>query len=191
MRKLLSEILRDGQSRLQDAWSHTQAAEDYGTPLPSGEYIARIVSGELFNSRTKGTGGYKLCFRVLEGDHQGRQFWHDIYLTEAALPMAKRDLAKLGITRLDQLETPLPEGIRCKVKLALRKDDDGTEYNRVKHFEVVGIDPPEVDPFTPKVESSGGSSGTLPPANATGAADGDEDKPLAAANAAGGEHDDF
>ena len=63
--------------------------------------------------------------------------------------MAKRDLAKLGVTALEQLERPLPPGIRCKVKLALRRDDDGTEYNRVKHFEVVGIDPPELDAFAP------------------------------------------
>ncbi len=87
---------------------------------------------------------------MLEGDHQGRQFWHDVWLTPAALPMAKRDLGKLGVTALEQLERPLPPGIRCKVKLALRKDDDGTEYNRVKRFEVVGIDAPEADAFAPQ-----------------------------------------
>ncbi|MGB1885124.1 MAG: hypothetical protein ACPHUF_14565, partial [Gammaproteobacteria bacterium] len=40
---------------------------------------------------------FKLTFRVLEGEHEGRQFWHDVWLTAAALPMAKHDLAKLGI----------------------------------------------------------------------------------------------
>ena len=121
------------RENLSRAWGETQAAEDFA-PLPSGEYVARIVGGELFTSKTKGTAGYKLAFRVLEGDHQGRQFWHDVWLTPAALPMAKRDLAKLGVTALEQLERPLPPGIRCKVKLALRKDDDGTEYNRVTIF---------------------------------------------------------
>ena len=148
-RKSLSDILRNGdRESLSRAWGETQAAEDFA-PLPSGEYVARIVGGELFTSKTKGTAGYKLAFRVLEGDHQGRQFWHDVWLTPAALPMAKRDLAKLGVTSLEQLERPLPPGIRCKVKLALRRDDDGTEHNRVKHFEVVGIDPPEQDAFAP------------------------------------------
>ena len=168
-RKSLSDILRADQGRLQDAWDNTQAAEDFGAPLPSGEYVARIVSGELFNSRAKGTAGYKLTFRVLEGDHQDRQFWHDIYLTEAALPMAKRDLAKLGVTALEQLERPLPPGIRCRVKLALRRDDDGTEYNRVKTFTVEGIDPPEQDAFAP-IDSPQPSP-----------------QPLAAANVVGGE----
>jgi hypothetical protein len=103
----------------------------------------------LFTSKTKGTAGYKLSFRVLEGEHQGRQFWHDTWLTPAALPMAKRDLFKLGVTELKQLDNPLPPGIRCKCKVTLRRDDDGAEFNRIKRFEVIGIDPPEVDPFAP------------------------------------------
>jgi hypothetical protein len=172
-RKSLSDILREGDRQsLSRAWGETQAAEDFA-PLPTGEYVARIVGGELFTSKTKGTAGYKLAFRVLEGEHQGRQFWHDVWLTPAALPMAKRDLAKLGVTALEQLERPLPPGIRCKVKLALRRDDDGTEHNRVKHFEVVGIDPPEQDAFAP-IDAPQPSP-----------------QPLAAANVAGGEHDDF
>jgi hypothetical protein len=120
-RRSLSDILRNGdRESLSRAWGETEAAEDFA-PLPSGEYVARIVGGELFTSRTKGTAGYKLAFRVLEGDHHGRQFWHDVWLTPAALPMAKRDLSKLGVTALEQLERPLPPGIRCKCKLALRK----------------------------------------------------------------------
>ena len=153
MRKSLSEILHQGdRENLSRAWGETEAAEDFA-PLPAGEYVARVLSGELFVSKTKGTAGYKLAFRVLEGDHQGRQFWHDVWLTPAALPMAKRDLAKLGIMTLEQLEEPLPPGIRCKVKLALRRDDDGTEYNRVKTFAMLGIDTPEADPFAPEDNS--------------------------------------
>ncbi len=68
------------------------------------------------------------------------------------MAMTKRDLGKLGVTSIDQLEQPLPQGIRVKAKLALRRDDDGTEYNRVRSFEVLGIDEPEKDPFAPKDE---------------------------------------
>lgn len=148
-RKSLSDILRNGdRESLSRAWGETEAAEDFA-PLPAGEYVAGIVAGELFTSKTKGTAGYKLTFRILDGDYQGRQFWHDIWLTPAALPMAKRDLGKIGVTALEQLERPLPQGIRCKVKLALRRDDDGTETNRVKRLHVLGIDEPEVDAFAP------------------------------------------
>lgn len=64
--------------------------------------------------------------------------------------MAKRDLAKIGVTSLEQLDSPLPQGIRCKIVVALRKDDDGTERNRVVRFEVLGIDEPVKDAFAPE-----------------------------------------
>jgi len=149
----LSDILANGDGeQLRRQWDNTEAAEDF-TPLPSGEYVARIIIGELFTSRTNATPGYKLTFKVLDGGHAGRQFWHDIWLTPAALPMAKRDLGKLSVTSLDQLEQPLSAGIRCAVKLAFRRDDDGTEYNRVRRFDVVGIDEPERDAFAPADEA--------------------------------------
>lgn len=147
----LSDILSaGGQSGddLKAAWNDTDAATDFA-PLPGGEYVARIVAGELFTGRTNGTPGFKLAFKVLEGPHAGRQFWHDIWLTAAALPMAKRDLGKLGVVDLEQLERPLPAGIRCAVKLALRRDDDGSEFNKVRRFDVLGIDEPERDDFAP------------------------------------------
>jgi hypothetical protein len=153
-RKLLSDILRSGdRESLSHAWEETEAAEDFA-PLPAGEYLARIIAGELTTSKTKGTAAYKLTFRVLEGEYQGRQFWHDVWLTPTAMPLAKRDLAKIGVAALEQLERPLPPGIRCKVKLALRRDDGGAEYNRVKTFAVIGIDEPERDAFAPDAPES-------------------------------------
>lgn len=112
----LSDILRNGTAEsLQKQWGETEAAGEF-EPLPAGEYVARIIGGELESSRTNSTPGYKLTFCVLEGEHAGRKFWTDIWLTPAALPMAKRDLGKLGVTDLDQLEQPLPAGIRKLIR---------------------------------------------------------------------------
>ena len=173
-RKSLSDILHNGdRQNIAQVWDSTEAAEDFGSPLPAGEYVCHVVSCDLFNSHTKGTPGVKLSFRVIEGDHASRIFWHDIWLTPAALPMAKRDLAKLGVIRLEQLEKPLPPGIRCKVKLAHRCDDNGAEFNRVRSFEVIGIDPPEEDAFAP-IDTPQPSP-----------------QPLVAANVAGGDDDTF
>lgn len=145
----LSDILTDGSGDdLKKLFDETEAAGEMA-PLPAGDYVAHIVKGELETSRAKGTPGYKLTFKIVEGDHVGRRFWNDCWLTPAALPQTKRDLAKLGVTSLEQLEQPLPRFIRCKCQLALRKDDDGNERNRLKSFEVVGIDKPEEDPFAP------------------------------------------
>lgn len=146
----LSDILRDngGDGDVRSLWNSTDAAGEMG-PLPPGEYLAHIIGGDLETSRKNATPGYKLTFKVIEGEHAGRQFWHDCWLTAAALPQTKRDLLKIGVTSLEMLEKPLPRGIRCRCKLALRRDDDGNERNRLRSFDVIGIDTPDADPFAP------------------------------------------
>ena len=157
-KRSLSDILHgDTRDRLASAWNSTEAAADFA-PLPAGEYTAHVASGEFHTSRTNATPGYQLTFRIAEGEHTGRQLRHDVWLTEAALPMAKRDLGKLGVTTLEQLDKPLPLGIRCRLRVALRKSDDGAEYNAVRSFEVVGIDSPEPDAFAPDDEAEGDAS---------------------------------
>lgn len=171
----LTDILANGDGEgLRRAWTETKAAEDFG-PLPSGEYVARIIAGELEQSRSNSTPGYKLTFKVLEGEYAGRQFWHDIWLTPAALPMAKRDLGKLGVTSLDQLEQRLPARLRCKVKLALRRNDDGTEYNKVRRFDVIGIDPLEQDAFAPTDDPNGDAADNAEQAETEGTDAGDNE----------------
>jgi hypothetical protein len=113
-----------------------------------------VASGELATSRN-GTPGYKLKFRVLGGDFAGRFLWHDSWLTDAALPRTKRDLTKLGIVTSEQLERPIPPGIRCSVSVTLRTCDDGVERNEVRKFEVLGIDPPDSDVFAPAPVNDG------------------------------------
>ncbi len=154
-RKSLSDILR-GSSRetLATAWDSTTAADEFG-PLPTGEYIAKIIAGELTTSKRNETPSYRLAFKVVEGDFVGRRFWHNLWLTSAALSMTKRDLLKIGVASLAQLEKPIPQGMRSKVRLALRKNDNGDEFNAVKTFEVIGIDPPEFDPFAPTPKEGG------------------------------------
>jgi hypothetical protein len=155
----LTDILTSGGGDdLRDLWNKTEAAAEMG-PLPAGEYVARIVAGELETSRTNATPGYRLTLQVVEGEFAGRRFWHDCWLTPAALPATKRDLAKIGVSSLEQLEQPLPRWIRCRCKLALRRDDDGNERNRLKSFEVVGLDRPDVDPFSPDAGGEGGAGG--------------------------------
>ena len=163
----LSNILAAGNGgNINDLWNKTAAADDF-KPLPPGSYVCRLASGELRQART-GTPEYVLTFKVLEGEHKGRQVWHSLYLTPAALPMAKRDCAKLGMTSPEQMELPVPRGLRCKVQVSLRKDDNGTEQNRVRTFEVIGIDPPDVDPFAPILTNSTGPANPIGSSSATG-----------------------
>lgn len=145
----LSDILNTGNGRnIDELWNTTTAANDFA-PLPRGTYICRLNSGKLRQART-GTPEYVLTFKVLDGEQKGRQVWHSLYLTPAALPMTKWHLAKIGVTAPAQLEHPVPKWLRCKVQVVLRRDDDGSERNRVRTFEALGIDVPEVDPFAPE-----------------------------------------
>lgn len=144
----LSDILNGHGGDFNDVWDDTVPAGEF-RPIPSGEYVCHITRGELEASRTRGTPGYKLEFTVIEGDYKGRRVWHDCWLTPAAMPQSKRDLGKLGITSPEQMERPLPRWFRCRVTVVLRRDDDGIERNRVRSFEVIGIDKPEADPFAP------------------------------------------
>jgi hypothetical protein len=137
-RKSLVDVLT-GTSRAELArqFDEAEAAGDM-LPLPRGTYRCRVTDGELVTSKG-GTPGYTLTFTVDAGEHKGRKMWHTAWLTPAALPLSKRDLAKLGVTSLDMLERPLPPGFVCDVKLALRVDDDGVERNRVVSFAVVAL----------------------------------------------------
>ena len=122
----LSDILRGNGGDFNDTWDSTEAAGDFG-PVPRGVYVCHATKGELESSRSKSTPGYKIEFTILDGDFKGRKLWHDCWLTPAALPQAKRDLLKLGITSPAQMEQPLPKWIRCNVTAVVRRDDDGIE----------------------------------------------------------------
>ena len=165
----LSDILNGSGGDFNSRWNTTEAAGEFG-PVPRGEYVCHVTKGELESSRSKGTPGYKVELTIIEGEFKGRKLWLDFWLTGAALPMSKRDLGKLGIVSPEMMERPLPRGIRCKVTVVLRKDDDGIERNRVRSFEVVGIDTPVVDEFAPKppgdaAEPDGNADSSFTPEN--------------------------
>jgi hypothetical protein len=166
-RKKLCDILQLNSERekLSSLWETTAAAAEFA-PLPRGEYCFRILAGELFTSRRQ-TPGYKLTLEVTEGDFAGRRAWCELWLTEAALPMTKRDLEKIGVTNLEQLEQPLPPGILIKGKLTLRTDDNGNESNRLVRFECIGVE--KGDTFAPPADDGAKpfDAGLAPSANGT------------------------
>ena len=193
-RKKLTDILLSNSAReqLAENWNHTAAAGDFA-PLPAGIYVAHVQSVELFNART-GTAGVKIQFKVAEGEHAGRVLFHDCWLTPAALPQTKRDCGKLGLMTLDQLETAnVPPGrIRCKLRVTLRTDDNGEQHDRVRQFDVLGVDEPAADAFAPP--DTNAAAADAPPSSSAAAvpADTPSELPPAAdafpfgANVAGG-----
>jgi hypothetical protein len=121
---------------IAEAWATAPVAAEF-EPLPAGTYVCRAESGERFCAKS-GTPGYKITFSILDGEHAGRRVWLDSWLSTAALPYTKRDLAKFNITEPGQLDEPFPRGFRCKVAVVLRTEDDGRAFNKVRSFEVIG-----------------------------------------------------
>jgi hypothetical protein len=169
-RKSLSEILHTGNggSWIDGDWNAVSPAPELA-PLPAGKYVGHLVD-KGFDRSSRGTPGVKLTFTVVEGEHTGRKLWLDVWLTEAAAPQARRDLAKLGITNKAQLEAPLVSGkrARCELTVIVQQADSGNVFNVVKRFEVLGIDdvPQEpADPFAPPADATApaADAGTPPP----------------------------
>jgi hypothetical protein len=170
----LDDLLRNGQGQdWKSLWAATAEAADFAK-LPSGVYEAEATKGELFHSRS-GTPGYKLTWKITEGEYVGRLVWQDLWLTPAAMPYTKTTLRKLGLT---SPEDSLTAGIVCAVQVVLRTKDDGSQYNEVKRIEYLRR---EVDPFSPEaVKAVQPTEATTPVCPATEAVQ----PPMPAASAA-------
>lgn len=126
-----ADVLRDDEwGDLARLYEETEAMPD-PEPIPAGDYKARLVDGKLIRSTEKGTRGFRLAFEVVEGEYRGRRVWDTSWLTRAAMPAAKRKFGPLGIHSLEQLREPLPENLFCTLKVTVRREDDGSLWNRV------------------------------------------------------------
>jgi len=100
-------------------------------PIPPGEYPARAVDSELGHNR-KGTPYYAMRLEIASGEHAGRRLVARWYLSGAAMPYTKRELAGLGLETFAQLERGDMPGGLLRVRVALRRGDDGAEFNEVR-----------------------------------------------------------
>ncbi len=120
-------------------------------PLPAGTYNAVITRGEFVITNT-GKDAFRLTCRVDDGPHAGRQFFHSLYFSPAALAYTKADLTALGIRSLAELKTFPANAYRVKARVVVHKTDSGVEYNRVRSLELLERVQPKPDAFAPKSE---------------------------------------
>lgn len=160
----MSEILAsDGD--LYTKFDSVEAAAE-NELLPPAWYTCRLDDIRPDQSAKKLTPSVTLEWTVIEGDHAKRKVWQSLWLTENALSRTKRDLAKLGITNLDQIEDGITAKITASVLVGERRDDGG-EYdpkNEIRRFKVLAVeelDGVDDDEFPP------------PPAGAADAASGE------------------
>jgi hypothetical protein len=128
-------------------------------PLPPGIYHARVVRGEVTQTKA-GHDAYRMVYEVIDGPHAGRTLLKTWAFTAKALPYSKRDLAAFGLTTSAQLLAPFPEaGREYQVRLivALQRGDDGIAHNDIKRIEVVRIVESPVAQFIVSPQSEGGT----------------------------------
>ena len=94
-RPRLKDIVRGNAADFQRNWDETEVSAGFD-PLPPGVYRCLIADGKLFTSKTNATPGFKIEFQVIAGPFAGRKAWHDIWLSNKALSIAKAELAKLS-----------------------------------------------------------------------------------------------
>lgn len=171
-RKRLTDILHPDEAEgIRAAWEQTEAADDLA-PIPPGTYEARLVRHELFKARS-GTPGLRLVFQIREGEFAGRQVFYSGWLTPAALPFLKRDLSAIGLMDFDSLSKPTPQGILCRVRVALRRNDEGDEWNEARRFQFAGTEAP--DPFAPQLPDEQPPTASAEPEAESPAEDSDDD----------------
>ena len=149
-------------SGLAAAFDTTTPAES-PEPVPAGEYPVRAVDARLGENR-RGTPQYVMRLEIADGEHAGRRLVWRAYLSPAALPHSKRDLARLGLGTYGQLETGAVPGGLLMARVALRKDDSGTAFNEVRALEPV---PRTAIPPAPSPASPAAQPQPEPPAPAT------------------------
>jgi len=130
------------------AFDATQPAPSYD-PLPPGVYSARVLKGEVIQTKT-GADGYRLTFVISDGPHAGRTVAKTFAFTPKSLPYSKRDLAAFGLTTSKQLLSPFPESGKeyiVRLVVALQRSNDGTEFNDIKRIEVLRVDESPIAQF--------------------------------------------
>ena len=119
-------------------------------PIPPGKYEVDVLRSELKRAKT-GTPLYRLSLSVHDGEHAGRKLWRDYFLTENAVAISRRELARLGIESSAQMRQPLPVGLIALAVVGIEQDDrTGERRNTVVSVTKLRIDPPAADPFAPK-----------------------------------------
>ncbi len=140
------------RSNLAAQFDTTTPAES-PEPVPAGEYPARAVDARLGENR-RGTPVYSMRIEITDGEHAGRRLMWRAYLSPAALPHSKRDLARLGLDSFAQLESGAVPGGLLMARVALRKDDSGAVFNEVRTLDPAAhkATPPAPPPACPAAQ---------------------------------------
>jgi hypothetical protein len=99
-----------------------------------GEYLVQIVGGTRWSDNTP----FGLTVKILEGKFGGRQVQNRL------VGRAKREAQSLGVNSGDDLS-----GLCCLVRITVATAPDGSNYNLVKRFQMLGYEEPGLSDYLP------------------------------------------
>jgi hypothetical protein len=119
------------EQALRKAQEDFEAAEAPGYDvglMPVGFYRGRITGVEFTQTLTKGTPCLRVTVELSAEPYAGRSVARVYWLTERAMRFTKRELADLGVSKLDDANAVLV-GKSVRVDVGVRRMEDLTEFN--------------------------------------------------------------
>jgi hypothetical protein len=136
----VSNLFYQDRGRFEAFWDGVKVAPE-PEPVPEGTYVAIVKDGHVFKART-GTVGYKITFEITDGVYRGRTVAHNSWITADAASRSKFFLSKVGLYRLNDLDRPIPSGLRAQISV-IEKGVGRRSYSEVDDFEVESAMPQE------------------------------------------------
>jgi hypothetical protein len=106
--------------------------------LPPGTYTGTLIASRIVRSlRTKNVGVMLLW--EIPRQVRAKRVWRTLWLSPAALPRTKRELARLGVRTLADLDNdpPVRPGALCRLVIAGKTSSDGCYESRIVSWEVL------------------------------------------------------
>lgn len=110
-------------------------------PIPVGDYTAYLYDAQAKTFNT-GSQGYRLTFKIADGQYQGRQVFDNLVLVETAkwkiAQFWKAMTNEMGEVEVDTDKIPEFIGRKIGLKIGVENDNQGNPRNVVKSMYYVG-----------------------------------------------------
>lgn len=108
--------------------------------VPLGTYSGTLIDSRVVQTNRKGTVGVTLYWTV-HGDGWSERVWKTLWLSPAALPRSKAELARLGVSSLEDLDRdpPVDPGVACRLEIANVRHSEGGVVRSVVRWEVLSV----------------------------------------------------
>lgn len=104
-----------------------------------GTYTGTLVMSCIVRSVNTKNIGVALYWDIHYDTYIKRRVWRTLWLSQAALPYTKRELRRLGVRTLADLDNdpPVPLGAICRLVIAEVEDPGGCREHRIVRWQVL------------------------------------------------------